>query len=547
MFALSAYVTGALMTGQGWSFWLAGPAAICAAVAGGLILSLVGLRVSRFYFAMVGFFLVTLTPEIVQVFKAQTGGSSGLVITEVPTFFGTPLDTSHLLILSAVVLVLALFFVRNLRSSPMGVHMRRMRDDPFVLSMAGTPAWRVRAATYVVSCAFAGFGGAIYSQLNGFLAPYDFDVTFTILLFAAVLVGGSTSLLGPAIGIFLLYVIPRMVIDVQGYSDLVYGGTILIAVLLLPDGVDQAVRDLSGHLRRRADPKQQAAHTLQDQLSTSPEDLGHLLWRFRDGERQEDASLVVRRARKSFDGVRALDFDDGQEVTVEPGQVHLLLGPNGSGKTSLLNAMCGLARLDGGTVYIGSQDVTGATVSHIARMGVSRSYQSPRLPDELVPREMLAGVIADMRSVRYIHWLTNDWIAGRARREALRTADEILAAAGLADASERRNQWLTSGQRRTMDVLMALTSTSVIVLLDEPAAGLSSQERESLGATVRALARHGIGFLIVEHDVDLGLSIADRVTVMAGGAIVAQDKPEKIREHAYVRDVLMGPAANEPA
>jgi branched-chain amino acid transport system permease protein len=540
IFAISAHVTAALMTNHAWGFVPAALAGVVGAILVGLVLSLIGVRISRFYFGMVGFFLVALLPGIVQLVKSETGGSSGLTVTALPSVFGQQLDTHDLLIVASVLLVGTLILIRNVRLSPLGLHMRRMRDDPFVVSLSGKPVWRIRVAAYVIACALAGVGGAIYSQLNGFLAPYDFDVTFTILLFAAVLVGGATSLLGPTVGIFLLFVVPRILINVQSYSDFIYGGTILVAVLLLPQGVEHAVREGIGVLLRRI--RRGGAVELAPEVDTpTPERLAGFLATLRPEGRR--VSLRVSGARKTFQGVRALDFADDQEVVVEPGRIHLLLGPNGSGKTSLLNAMCGLVRLEGGTVAVGDTEVTKNGPARIAALGVARSYQAPRLPEEVTPREMVAGALAEMRSVRYIHWLANDWVARRHRREVFAQADDILAGVGLSSAANRPNLWLTSGQRRILDVLMAMTSRASVILLDEPAAGLSEHDRNVLAEIVGALAGHGIGILIVEHDVELGLRIADRVTVMASGAVIAQEAPQHVREDAFVREVLMGPAA----
>jgi len=205
--------------------------------------------------------------------------------------------------------------------------------------------------------------------------------------------------------------------------------------------------------------------------------------------------------------------------------------------------MCGLARVDHGTVTVGERDVTRARPATIANQGVARSYQAPRLPAELTPHELVAGVLAHMQAIGSPHWLFNDPKAIRVRRQSGRLADEIIAAAGLERAGNEPNRNLTSGQRRILDVLMALTSRASIVLLDEPAAGLSGDERRALGATITSLAGRGMAFLVVEHDLELGFSLADEVTVLAGGRIVAQGDAPTIREHALAREALMGAAA----
>jgi ABC-type branched-subunit amino acid transport system ATPase component len=443
-------------------------------------------------------------------------------------------------VFSAIALGLGLLLIRNVRRSPLGVHMRRMRDHPFVIATAGMDTWRIRLSIYTFSSLLAGFAGAIYSQINGYLSPLDFSVDVTILLFAAVLVGGRTTLLGPSLGVFLLYVIPNIVINVASDSDLIYGATVLICVIALPEGVEEAAIGLYRRLRPHRPPPGPSVRT--NDGEPSAERLAELLWQLRDRTTGAE-SLVIRGARKAFGGVAALQIDDDQAVTVEPGQVHLLLGPNGSGKTTLLNAMCGLARLDAGSIHIGDADVTRAPIARIARRGVGRSFQTPRLPDELLPRQLLAGMLAGMRHVSYFHWLTSDHVAARTRRTTDALADEILAASGMAGGAERRAIDLTSGERRLLDVLAALTSQAHLVLLDEPASGLSARERRLLADTIRALAVRGIGFLVVEHDLDLALGMADTVTVLFGGAVVVTGQPNEIKEHPYVREVLIGAPA----
>jgi branched-chain amino acid transport system permease protein len=542
IFACSAYATAIMVVNHGWSFWLAALVGVAAAIVLGLILSVPGLRVSRFYLAMVGFFLVALTPDIVQVFSGQTGGSAGLSLPSSPTFFGRSLGAHGMFVLGAVALVLSLWLLQNVRDSPFGVHVRRMRDDPFVVAGAGVSTWKVRILIYLVASTLAGISGAIYSEINGYLAPYYFDITFTILLFASVVVGGQTGLMGPVLGIFLLYVIPRMIVNVPGYSDLIYGATVLIGVVILRDGVEDAINETWRVIRRRAPTRRASRERIPAAQAVASSDLSTLLWALRP-QPFERATLTVHDAQKAYGGNAALEMDDGSVVAVAPGKVHLLLGPNGSGKTTLVNAMCGLARLDRGHIAISGSDVTHSAPVRIARSGVSRSYQAPRLPNELTPLDLIAGALAHMENVGAPHWLLNDLKARRARAKARRFAGQILTAAGLEAAKTVPNRSLSSGQRRILDVMMALASRSSIILLDEPAAGLSAEERQALARTVRNLAEHGIAFLVVEHDLELGFSLADEVTVLANGRIVAQGEPRAVRENAVAREVLMGAVA----
>jgi branched-chain amino acid transport system permease protein len=564
--AVGAYVTGALTVHHLWSFWTAALVGSAAAMVVGLVLSILGLRVSRFYFALVGFFLVYLTPNILQIFESQTGGTAGLPVIDQPNFFGTVLGFKGMFFLSSAVLVIGLLFVRNVRASPIGIHMRRMRESPAVVATSGVPTWRIRTSTYAISSLLAGAAGAVLSHVYGFLQPGDFNLNTTILLFAAVLVGGSTTLLGPSLGVIVLYVIPHVVINAESYTELIYGAIVLISVIAFRGGVERALRDASRavatRVRRRYPTlsfsrgrsriaRELGAHHEQA-LAPEParaagtlgsgESLVALVdeMRERSIRRTTDGRLVVTGARKRYGGLAALDMEDEDCISVNPGEVHLLLGPNGSGKTTLLNSLSGLTRLDHGKLELGDRDVTRYPVARIAKLGVSRSFQSPSLPDEVTPRELLAALIAQMRSISYFHWFIADPVVWRAKKESLELAGEILDAGGLGDVADEQCLALTSGRRRILDVLAALTSHGRILLLDEPAAGLSDPERRSLGATVRALAERGFGFLVVEHDLDLALSIADRVTVLANGKIIAQGTSREVQANPDVRAVIMG-------
>jgi branched-chain amino acid transport system permease protein len=558
IFAAGAYVTAVLTAHHGWNFWPAAVVGAAAATVAGLLLSLVGLRVSQFYFALIGFFVVYLIPNIVQEFASQTGGTVGIGVPDVPSIFGMQLTARGMYFLAAIAVIVSLVLVKNLRQSPLGIHMRRLREGPIQLAMSGIPPWRVRMAMYVTSSVLAGLGGAIYSHISGYLLPDDFDLTTTIMLFAAVIVGGATTLLGPTIGVVLLYVIPNVVVYISGYSDLVYGGIVLLSILLFRGGVEQAgreaMRSLWRHLAarfprparapgrtRRFRPSSRVGRLGQPAGEVNIPALVDMLWSLRAGSLATGhVEVVVTGVGKRFSGVQAIDMGPDDVFAVRQGQVHVLLGPNGSGKTTLLNVICGITRPDRGTVRIGDDEITNAPIYHIARAGISRSFQSPRFPEEVTPVDILAASLARMRSISYFHWLTGDPPARRAIGECRRQALDIAWAAGLGQAAQEPCGGLTSGRRRMLDVLVALVSRSRIALLDEPAAGLSGPERRALGTIIRSLAERGMGLLVVEHDLSFSLGVADCVTVLSAGRQLAHGQPDEVRDNRDVRAVLVG-------
>ncbi|KAA9144450.1 ATP-binding cassette domain-containing protein [Microbacterium lushaniae] len=533
--AAGAYPTAVLTVAFGWSFWPAAVVGILVATAVGLVLSLPGLRLSQFYFGMLGFFMVFLIPSIVEIFTTWTNGSKGLPVYGAPSLFGLDLDARGMFVLSAIVLTVTLLVAVNLREAPLSMQMRRMRDAPYSLAATGVDVWRVRVATYAITSVLAGAAGAVYSHISIFLQPAQFSFSMTMVILAAVIVGGARTLLGPTIGMIILYIGPRLIFNIEGIGDIVYGSIVLLSVLFFRGGVVQAVRDAGRRLRgvRRRTPGAAPTGTVAD-----PAALVDLLAGFRAGAAAE--KLSVRGLRRRFGGVRALDFEDDDEVTVAPSRIVLLLGPNGSGKTTLLNSVSGLVRPDAGSIRYGMRELAGGAPASIARIGIRRSFQTPVLPDELTPVDLIGAAVGQAERMGLGHWLIADPRARRAHRRAREVAVKIAAAAGLGAAADAPAIALASGQRRMVDVLTALVSNSTLMLLDEPAAGLSAPERQLLAAVITGLSARGVGFVVVEHDLELALSLAHGVVVMAEGRPVVQGTPKEIQDSAVARRILLG-------
>jgi ABC-type branched-subunit amino acid transport system ATPase component len=224
---------------------------------------------------------------------------------------------------------------------------------------------------------------------------------------------------------------------------------------------------------------------------------------------------------------------------VLPGQVHGLIGPNGAGKTTLIDAITGFARTEAGTINLGGRDITGLGPRRRAQLGLSRSFQSLELFDDLSVAENLA--VASQ--------------AGGARRRLVDLVRPTPVAFGAAGRAAIRNFELETvldapptaisfGRRKVVAIARAVASAPSVLLLDEPAAGLDDTEAEELGALIRQLADDwGVAVLLVEHKVDLIMSTCDTITVMAEGQVLASGPPEEIRAHQQVLDAYLGGVA----
>ncbi len=251
------------------------------------------------------------------------------------------------------------------------------------------------------------------------------------------------------------------------------------------------------------------------------------------------ALLEVEGLSVAFGGLAALS---GVSLAVSAGTVYAIIGPNGAGKTTLLNAVAGYVRPASGRIRIDGRDTTDLAPHAIARQGLRRTFQNGGVWGEMTVLEnILVGVDHDAQSglLGILFGFGRD---RRTERRAVAEARAILARAGLAGIEDKRVRDLSFGQQRVIEISRALVSRPRILLLDEPAVGLSESEREELGARLRALAQEGTAVILVEHVVDLVMAVSDRVLVLNSGQVLAEGTPEEVRGDAAVVEAYLGSA-----
>jgi branched-chain amino acid transport system permease protein len=408
-----------------------------------------------------------------------------------------------------------------------------MRESNKAAEASGIAVFRMKLVAYLFAGLLAGYAGAILPHIDGYLAPDAFPLSLSILLVAGITVGGMGRLTGPVVGIALLQILPHVVGGFDRYSLLIYGAILVVGMLFIRRGILPTASDawVGLYLRftgRGRVPAAPAGEPVVDPSAAAPAPVAA-------------APLTVSEVDKHFDGVHALK---AVSMLARPGQVTAVIGPNGSGKTTLLNVILGFYRLDAGRVSLGGQRVSGRKPFQIARAGLARTFQTPVVLAEHTCREnVMSGAFTSRRATLGEVLLR----APRARRDwrsAAETADRLLRFVGLGAHLHVAGSSLTAGQQRLLDIARALAPGPSVLLLDEPAAGLVGAEVEALAGVLRRLRDTGHVVVLVEHNINLVMAVADQVTVLDRGRVIASADPATVQRDPAVLDCYLGERAH---
>lgn len=516
--AVGAYATAILTVNEGWSFWASMPIAVVAASLVGGVMALPALRLSSWHLALITLAFAMVVNSVLVEWRSLTGGFAGILGIPRPELDGLPITDVQFYWLVLAIACLGYFLVRNVVRSRIGRALVGVRDAAEATSSAGaSPVW-IKVFAFGLSAALAGLAGALLAGLNGIVTPGDFSLDFSIFFLLVVLVGGAGRLGGPLVGAFAFFVLPEILESLAEWRLLIYGVLLLVMLVFAPRGIAGAW----ARLVRGAPP---ATPRPVDEAAAPAE------------REQEVVGLDVLGAAKSFGGVQALR---GVDLSAAPGSIHAVVGPNGSGKTTLLNVVSGHLRQDGGQILLGTADISRWSATRVARAGIGRTFQTPRLlPDLSAIDNVLLGAYARERA-RGLELLLG---LPRARRESSasrREARHYLQFVGLNGDAENPVSELPHGQQRLIEVARALMAHPRVLLMDEPAAGLSLTELDALGQLLREIKSRGITVVMVEHHIELVTDVADHVTVLDEGAALVSAEPTVALQDERVLEAYLG-------
>ncbi len=524
---VAGYTSALLALRLGVSPWLGLLAGLLATLVFALVLGLLTVRLKGHYLPLATIAWQVALYIVMGSWVALTGGRTGLSDLPPVAVFGFEFrDPRAYHYLAWGLLLLYALGLYRLIHSRHGRMIRALKGDAVAAASFGARPPSLRLWTFVLAALGAGLAGWLYAHFVRFVNPSPFSLEASIFYLIMAVVGGVGSFAGAFLGAGLLTGLEQwlkdlvpLVLGKSGNYEVIAYGLILVAILhLAPRGLWPWIE---ARLPRRVpDPPKGEG------LPARAEPV------------EEEILLEVEGLCKSFGGLLAVNQ---LSFSVRRGEILGLIGPNGAGKSTTFHLIAGVLRPDRGRVRFRGQEITGRFPFETVRMGLVRTFQHPHLfPEMTVLENAMLGTYPRTRAPMLASMLGLDRAEERrAAVEAFRALERV----GLAEKAFLKAGALSLGEQRKLEVARALAADPVLLLLDEPAAGLRAGEKRALAALIRRLRDEGITVLLVDHDMELVMHLVDRVVVMHYGEKIAEGPPEAVQRDPAVREAYLGGVA----
>ncbi len=599
LLGIGAYTAGVLNMKLGIGLILALPAGIVVAALFGLLLALPALQVTGPYLAMVTLAFGTIIYTLINEMDFLTNGPLGISLQK-PLFwdlrdYGGFFDVSaarlkefEFFFIVAACFLVSLVIVNRLIASRYGRAFEALRDAPIASDCMGVSVYKHKVIAFAFSAGLAGLAGVLFAYSEQYIAPNSFGIPLAIQFLLGVALGGRKSRVGPVLGAIIIVVLPNLLADIDLFRVIagviaavalvaggvamrrgaeqrqavlvpvglcvaffafslllnritdfklsIFGAMILFVVYYLPDGIWGFVRTALSTIR----PGLFSAHAVIDAAG----DESHVWSAAAPQVAAGTALLQVDQVVMQFGGLKALNSVDLQ---VMPGTIHGLIGPNGSGKSTMMNVLTGIYVPTGGDIKLEGVSIAGRKSPDIAAAGIARTFQNVQLFGALTCIENIMVGLHHTYAANIIEVAAATPASRREDHAAQIRAASILQFVGLDALANEEARNLPYGKQRLLEIGRALALDPKLLLLDEPAAGLTAPDIRELISIIQKIRNHGVTLLLIEHHMDVVMSLCDTVTVLDFGQKIAEGPPAAVQADEKVIAAYLGGSVAEAA